>query len=387
MKTKFLANHGQIFLIGICLILLALPVLSQNQTQESENLRKIVLRLNTGDNNPRNSEGDFVTLKNGRILFVYSHYTGASTCDHAPAYLAGRFSDDKGKTWSKADFTVLENEGEMNVMSVSLLRLQNGNIALFYLRKNSEEDCIPIMRISTDEAKTWSSPIACITDKKGYFVLNNNRVIQLKSGRLLFAVALHESHEGNFNFFGRLFAYYSDDNGLTWHSSAEVPNPSKVIAQEPGVIEIKDGTIMMFVRASGGFQQLTFSNDKGRTWSPMVASNIRSPISPASIARIPSTGDLLLVWNNNDDSNPETVGKRTPLTVAVSKDEGKTWENVADIETYPNGWYCYTAIHFTKKDVLLGYCTGNNRLAVTDISLIKQKDLYKTKSKKNEKVK
>ena len=367
------------YLSGIILILSVLFVSCQNTTQENEHLREIVLQLNTGDNNPRNSEGDFVTLKNGRILFIYSHYTGTSTSDHAPAYLAGKFSDDGGKTWSDDDFTVVEKEGDMNVMSVSLLRLRNGNIALFYLRKNSEMDCIPMMRISTDEAKTWGNPIACITDKKGYFVLNNNRVIQLKNGRLLMAVALHENTEGKFNQIGRLFPYYSDDNGATWHCGEEVSNPSGIVTQEPGVIELKDGTVMMFIRAGGGFQQLSYSKDKGQTWTPIVASNIHSPVSPASIARIPSTGDLLLVWNNNDGSNPQTKGKRTPLTVAVSKDEGKTWEHITDIETDPSGWYCYIAIHFTKKNVLLGYCTGNNYLAVTSISLFAQKDLYRQK--------
>jgi len=371
------------FLLGICLILSGTPIWSQTKTSGEKSLRTVALQLLPGDNNPRNSEGDFITLKNGRILFIYSHYTGASDHDHSPAYLTGRFSNDGGKTWSKEDFTVVENEGGMNVMSVSLLRLQNGNIALFYLRKNSEADCIPMMRISTDEAKTWSSPIACITDKKGYFVLNNNRVIQLKSGRLLMAVAFHEKLDDvNFNQKGRLFSYYSDDNGATWYSGVEVQNPSGVIAQEPGVIELKDGSIMMFIRASGGFQQLSYSKDKGQTWSPMIAGNLPSPLSPASIARIPSTGDLLVVWNNNDESSPQRRGWRTPLTVAVSKDEGKTWKNVADIETDPAGCYCYIAIHFTKKNVLLGYCAGAKKwdLTVTNVSLISQKDLYKTKN-------
>ena len=30
------------------------------------------LILNPGENNPRNSEGDFVKLKDGRLMFVYS---------------------------------------------------------------------------------------------------------------------------------------------------------------------------------------------------------------------------------------------------------------------------------------------------------------------------
>ena len=372
------------FLLGICLILSGTPIWSQTQTSGEKSLRTVVLQLPPGDNNPRNSEGDFITLKNGRILFVYSRYIGASSHDHAPAYLAGRFSDDGGKTWSNEDVTVVENEGSMNVMSVSMLRLQNGNIALFYLRKNSTTDCIPMMRISTDEAKTWSSPIACITDKKGYFVLANNRVIQLKNGRLMFAVNSHSvTDSGEVDVFGRIFSYYSDDNGATWHCSGEVQNPSEVIAHEPGLIELKDGSMMMFIRTNQGFQYFSWSKDKGLTWSPMVAGNLPSPLSPASIARIPSTKDLLAVWNNNGGGNPKTKEARTPLTVAVSKDEGKTWQHITNIETNTDGWYCYIAIHFTKKDVLLSYCAGSRSqrtyLAVTNVSLIRQKDLYKNK--------
>ncbi len=352
-------------------------VAGENAIAQIKGKPTLVLELTPGENNPRNSEGDFITLKDGRILFIYSHYTGSSTSDHAPAYLAGRYSSDAGKTWTQEDQLIVKQEGDMNVMSVSLLRLQNGKIALFYLRKNSTEDCIPMMRISNDEAKTWSDPIACITDKQGYFVLNNARVIQLKNGRLLMAVALHQSLNGKWQNKATLYAYYSDDNGATWTSSKAVPNNTDIITQEPGVIELKDGTIMMFIRASGGVQQLSYSKDKGEIWTHIEPSNIKSPISPASIERIPSTGDLLLVWNNNDGSNPATKGKRTPLTLAISKNDGKTWENVKTIEGDPNGWYCYIAIHFTKKDVLLGYCAGiqpqNPHLSITNITKLSNK--------------
>ena len=43
-------------------------------------------------------------------------------------------------------------------MSVSLLRLRDGAIALFYLRKNALDDCRMVLRLSTDEGKTWGSP-------------------------------------------------------------------------------------------------------------------------------------------------------------------------------------------------------------------------------------
>jgi sialidase-1 len=310
-----------------------------------------VLNLRTGPDNPRNSEGDFITLKDGRILYIYSHYTGTSNDDHASAYLAGRYSSDRGKTWAQEDVRILDQEGKMNVMSVSLLRLQNGEIAFFYLKKNSTTDCIPMIRISGDETKTWSEPSRCITDKEGYFVLNNNRVIQLKNGRLLLAVAMHGVPGDNkFARVGRLWSYYSDDNGRTWKPSAEVANPGNIVTQEPGLAELKNGDVFMFIRTTEGVQYFSYSKDKGETWSAVEPGNLKSPCSPASIARIPSTGDLLVVWNDNGvDQN------RTPLNIAVSKDDGKTWINNKILENDPKGSYCYTAIHFTDKDVLLGY--------------------------------
>lgn len=310
-----------------------------------------VLKLDTGLNNPRNSEGDFITLKDGRILFIYTHYTGTSSDDHATAYLAGRYSADKGKTWTKEDTKIIDQEGVMNVMSVSLLRLQNGDIALFYLKKNSTFDCIPMMRISKDEAKTWSDPEPCIRDKEGYFVLNNNRVIQLNNGRILLAVALHQSPgDEKFSNLGRLWSYYSDDNGKTWKASDEVANPGKIVTQEPGMVELKNGNILMYARTTANVQYFSYSKDQGETWSEVEPGNLKSPCSPATITRIPSTGDLLVVWNDNGADQ-----KRTPLNIAVSKDDGKTWINNKILENNPIGSYCYNAIHFIGNDVLLGY--------------------------------
>ena len=46
----------------------------------------------------------------------------------------------------------------MNVMSVSLLRLRNGDIALFYLRKNSAKMHSNDANMK-DETKTWSEAV------------------------------------------------------------------------------------------------------------------------------------------------------------------------------------------------------------------------------------
>jgi len=318
--------------------------------------KEITLRLEPKPGNPRNSEGDFIKLNDGRILFIYTHFTEGSG-DHANAYLAGRFSDDDGKTWTKDDVLILPNEGGMNVMSVSLLRLANGKIALFYLRKNSETDCIPYMRISTNEAKTWTEPKRCI-DVPGYYVMNNDRVIELKNGRLILPVSLHNTPESNNWFNGRIMCYYSDDGGESFSKSQEAANPENVTAQEPGVVELISGQLMLFCRTDAGVQYFSFSENHGKSWTPLKPGNIKSPLSPASIERIPGTGDLLLAWNNSYKALRDG-GKRTPFNLAISKDEGKTWQKIKTVESDPNGWYCYTAIEFVDDFVLLGHCAGD----------------------------
>ena len=375
IQTRRYFNR-KMFINGLAIVLLFIGFTSCNSNQIStkETGKEIVLRLEPKEGNPRNSEGDFIQLKDGSILFVYTHFTSGSG-DHASAHLAGRFSYDQGKTWTNEDVSILENEGGMNVMSVSLLRLQNGEIALFYLRKNSETDCIPFMRISSDEAKTWSEPKRCI-GAEGYHVVNNDRFVQLPSGRIIFPTSKHEAPNwAN----GKILCYYSDDNGDSWLQSEQVENPDNIVLQEPGIVELKEGKLMLFCRTNKGVQYYSFSDDNGENWSPIEPGNIKSPLSPASIERIPSTGDLLLLWNNN--FKPEgDGGKRTPFNLAISKDEGLSWEKVKTVESDPAGWYCYTAIEFIDNKVLLGHCAGdrrtNNGLSTTQITSLSLDWIY-----------
>lgn len=364
------------YLVSFLLLFMVTSCFTDVEDLKIENKHiKTVLQLATSEKNPRNSEGDFISLKSGRIKFIYSHFTESNpVSDSSPAHLASRYSDDGGKTWSENDVIEVENESKLNIMSVSLLRLHNDNIALFYLRKNSPIDCIPMLRISKDEGETWEEPYPCIVDKKGYFVLNNGRAIQLKNGRILIPVSLHRTPESNWSDVGKIYCYYSDDNGITWESSSIVPNKDGIIIQEPGVIEMKNGGILMYMRATGGYQQLSYSHDKGQTWSDIESSNIASPLSPATLKTNPITNDWLLVWNNTKGENKGYYDKRTPLTAALSKDEGVSWRNIKNIADNPYGFYCYTGIHFVdNENVLISVLTNELK---TDIILI-EKDFFK----------
>ncbi|MBT4502455.1 MAG: exo-alpha-sialidase [Gemmatimonadetes bacterium] len=328
---------------------------------------KIALELNHKRNNPRNSEGAFVTLTDGRILFAYSRYSGKSGSDHGTASIAARYSSDGGRTWTSRDRIIVPNEGTCNVMSVSFLRLRDGRIALFYARKNSFRDCRLRMRTSEDEGKSWSDPVLCIP-APGYFVVNNDRIIQLRNGRIIVPAAYHrarlETDEMQWEAFdGRGIAMFflSDDGGTTWKESQDwwsLPVRASSGLQEPGVVELSRGRIYAWCRTQAGRQWQFTSRNGGDTWTSPEPSRFRSPCSPLSIKQIPSTGDLLAVWNDASHRSPKATQLRTPLAAAISSNEGKTWRHTRLIEDDPQRGFCYTAIHFDGDAVLLAYCCG-----------------------------
>lgn len=365
----------------LCLMLCFLPLAPIAAGADAISMPANLL-LSPSDDNPRNSEGDFIELKDGRVLFVYTHFTGGAG-DHATAHLAGRFSSDGGATWDAEDTVIIPYSGGRNIMSVSLLRLQDGSIALLYLNKVEVDECIPMFLRSTDEAKTWSAPVACITDPLGYYVVNNDRLVQLSSGRLLVPAARHvlKGQEGFHP--GQALCAISDDNGQTWRLSdslLSVPETVRSGLQEPLVLELQDGRVLMLCRTSDGAQYRSISTDGGVTWSDPERTNLLSPTSPATVERIPGRGDLLLVWNDHTDVDESRRGKRTPLRAALSKDDGRTWHVVKTLEDLADGWYCYIAMDFVGDQVLLGYCAGDRRvengLQTTKVTRVPLEELY-----------
>ena len=334
------------------------------------------LRLEPQPGNPRNSEGDFIQLRDGRLLFIYTHFTGGEG-DDANAHLASRESCDGGVTWSANDVVVVENEGKRNVMSVSLVRLRNGEIALFYLRKNSKTNCHPVVRFSRDEAKTWSAPTEVITNEAGYYVLNNDRVVQLASGRLLVPVAQHVRPGQKWQP-GEGLCYLSDDNGRSWSGNPQrlkaSVNGQSVDLMEPGVVEVSSNKLFMIIRTRLGCQYASRSSDGGENWSTPEPSALLSPESPATLTKLPGTNTLAVIWNDHADKPLEfrtsRPPHRTPLSLALSYDDGRTWGKARLLEADPEGGYCYTAAEWVGDRLLLGYCAHRSRWGLQTIQLI-----------------
>ena len=320
--------------------------------------------------NPRNSEGAFVELSDGRIYFAYSRYYGDDSYDDGSADIGCIISEDDGVSWSEPQIAV--KNSSKNVMSVSLLRLADGRIAMVYLEKSdisgySLPDCRPYIRFSSDECRTWSEPVDIARVPAIYLVGNNDRLIQLRSGRLLMPMSFHPYLPDGRLGEGMGVFYYSDDAGATWNRSKDTVYPPYGVERglmEPGVIELGDGSVFCWFRTAVGCQYKARSYDGGIHWSCAVpAPEFRSPNSPLSMKRDSASNIIYAVWNNHHPqfALPHKYSKwgyRSPLVIARSKDDCNTWDDHLAVENDPDHGYAYTAMYFRKGKLFCAYCCG-----------------------------
>lgn len=293
-----------------------------------------------GAKNPRNSEAAIIPRRDGSLLLAWTEFYASAGADHGPARIVGKSSSDGGRTWGEK-FTLIEKDGGLNVMEVNFLRLRNGELALFYCQKNTEStDCRIMMRTSADDGKTWNAARQLSPAGK-YTGLTNGRGIRLRTGRILL-----EAWEG-----GDSYCVLSDDDGKTWRDSQRV-QPAKGKSYEPACIELKDGRVLMLMRTELGGQYQSLSTDGGQTWTAPVPTTLVGSAAPVAITRIPTTGDLLAIWNHNPGTN-----RRNPLTAAVSKDEGKTWTSFRNLEAAPDDAWAYPAVTWVGDRALITYFT------------------------------
>lgn len=355
-------------------------------------LGKEVLMLPRAKNNMRNGEGSFLRLKDGRILYAYTKYYGEGYDDHHQAYIAATYSSDEGETWSEPEVFFEKAEDEQNIMSVSLIRMENGDLGFFYCQKKIIDGnlvCRPVFRRSADEGKTFSEPIFII--ESGYSCLINDRVTRLKSGRIILTTSKHGERvqvddDNVYTGFcpGFLEVYYSDDDGRSFKKS-----PAKICSPinngfglaEPGIFELPDGRLWLYARTGYGYQYQSFSSDGGISWSPLEANyKFTSPSSPMKVFSVGKTAFAILnpmpwagalalrdVWGVKRD--------RTPFIMAMDTEGGNFFiekdfssrvgeflpfiKHCCYIEDSFENTYCYPAAIEVKDGILVAYYHSN----------------------------
>lgn len=206
---------------------------------------------------------------------------------------------------------------------------------------------------SVDNGVTWSDPIELVPGDEGGRGPVKNKPILLSDGAWL---APASTEAGAW----RCFVDRSEDGGKTWSRSADfdagtVEPPRKGIIQ-PTLWESAPGKVHALMRSDGGRVVRADSEDGGRTWKPAYETSLPNNNSGIDVMRL-RNGRLLLAYNPVS----ENWGLRTPLDLAISKDNGTTWKTLAHLED-EEGEYSYPAIVETSEGVAVSYTWRRERI-------------------------
>ena len=212
--------------------------------------------------------------------------------------------------------------------------------------------------VSGDGGDTWSDPQPLVPEDVGGRGPVKNKPIVLSAGAWLAPASLecqppHRRWD--------VFVDRSEDEGRTWQASPLVPldhaSFSGAGAIQPTLWESAPGQVHMLVRTTGGYVGRSDSADGGRTWSPLRLTDLPNNNSGLDLARLPG-GTLVLCYNPVSGNWAE----RTPLSLAISRDNGESWPRWLNLETAP-GEYSYPALIPSGSGVALTYTWRRERIA------------------------
>ena len=221
-----------------------------------------------------------------------------------------------------------------------LFRPKDGPLHLWYKAGPSPSTWSGYVRRFDDKTEKWSPPE---TLPAGFYGPVRAKPIQLKDGTIHAGTSV-ESGAG----ITKVWTPYVDrstDGGKSWTRSTPFNVPGKLMQIQPTLYVKDDGTVVALVRSGNPFKICqSESKDGGKTFSPAEPTELLNPNAGIDVVKT-AKGDLFLIYN------PSPPPFRTPLSLARSADDGKTWKKVVDLEA-ELGEYSYPAIIESSKGML-----------------------------------
>lgn len=320
---------------------------------------------------PRHDHQLIFPLDDRRLLLVWCEYfnehakPGArkgstNATDEFPCQITSMVSTDRGRTWGERK-VMQPNTWKRNVKHPNLIRLSDTEILFTYVGWDSDTRRNVFLRRSTDNGATWGAQVQI--SEPGWYCNNADRALRLGTGRVLLPAhgPFAEKYVGGAPYRGgnlHSFMFYSDDGFRTWKRSADSLTAPGRGCHEPTLVELKDGRLFCLLRNTNQRQYFSLSEDGGNHWTKPAPTELKSPESPALVKRIPSTGDLLVLWNNVAS---RTNWPRTPLTAAISRDEGRTWTNFRNVDNRSDFDAAYPSVSFVGDEALIAYYSRSTK--------------------------
>lgn len=205
-----------------------------------------------------------------------------------------------------------------------LYKKDDGVLVLYYKVGPSPQEWWGVYKTSKDEGKTWSEEVKIPDNLLGPI---KNKPVKLADGTILYPTSIETKEKWT------LYVETSDQNLGNW-KKADLDNKD-FNAIQPTVLFHPNGKLQMLCRTKEGVIGSTWSNDQGKTWTPLEASSLVNNNSGIDGVTLQNGYHLLVC-------NPLKKG-RNKLSLMGSAD-GVNWEELAVLEDQPKGEFSYPAI-------------------------------------------
>jgi predicted neuraminidase len=207
---------------------------------------------------------------------------------------------------------------------------------------------------SKDGGETWSEAYELVKGDKGGRGPVKDKLLELSDGTW---IAGASNEVGSWE----VFVDRSEDKGKTWKASPYFKIDTLEIkgAIQPTLWESKPGNVHMLVRTTGGVIGRSDSYDNGKTWTPITKTAMPNPNSGIDVAKL-ADGTLALTYNPDS----KNWGSRSPLSLALSYDNGQTWPDKFDLDKgSDDDEFSYPAIVSWGDSVAVTYTWNRKKIA------------------------
>ncbi len=248
-----------------------------------------------------------------------------------------------------------------------LYQVPNGELLLFYKIGPNVAGWTGWLKRSYDNGLTWSNREAL---PKGFLGPIKNKPV-LINGNLLCPSSTEKTG-------WKAYIETTKDWGKTWTKSDSINDGKIFSAIQPSILQYKNGALQILCRSQNKTLNQSWSNDNGKTWSVMTATNLPNNNSGTDAVTL-QDGRQLLVYNHAipDSTWARGKGPRTPLNVAISSD-GVKWFAVAVLEDSPISQYSYPSVMQSKDGLVhIVYTWRREKIkhVVIDLNKIEMKEI------------
>lgn len=308
---------------------------------------------------PRNDSASVAELRDGTLFLVWHKYrvSPESGSDFGQADITAKVSRDGGASWTDERRIIAFAPGDLNIQAPAILALPDGTLLLAAMRAHARDSSTMSLFRSGDAGRTWAETGRIWERSTGQWLQGGTpSIVRLANGRLV--LPFHGgtgTQRAQHNTAG---CYVSEDEGVTWRRTPAVIDLPMRGAMEASIAELRDGRLLMSLRTQLGTPFLCESRDQGESWSKPWSAGLTAPESATCLRRIGASGDLLLIYNGCEfyDIKHSHFGTRNPLSLAISRDHGRSWRRIGDLESDPDGEFTNVNCLFTRQgDAVITY--------------------------------